>query len=243
MSLRIDFIETPLYNVLLEGTSVINCNTSHGIETYPTFEYLLQSIFLRMTGFSEQKLRAIHWYFVNADLDLRYKTLKGGTESPKFGEYSNLKDKQKFYTSFMTIVKETTETEISIDDACRTLILNRVKSQISNISDTPVFKEAFSKELKETKALLNSITINHFAKDKVLLNSPLTDIYEFLYKQRNKSAHYSTSYQRDIDTFRSLLNPHRAECNYFTYFAILLILDEVFMEFYNQAKMAYNNAF
>lgn len=243
MSLRVDFIEAPLVDVLQQGFSAANCNSSHGIETHPVLEYILQSIFLRMTGFSEQKLRAIHWYIVNVDLDQRYKILKGGSDASKFGEYSNLKDKQTFYNWMKKQVQDATKIDIELTPASKTAILNRVKNQLNLLTINSIFAESYSKDIKAAQAFLNTIATNHFAQNKELLTTPVKSVYENLYKQRNRSAHNSLSYQQDIDTLQNLLDPNRQECNYFTYYAILLLLDEIFVDLYRQMKVAYEATF
>lgn len=72
--LHTDFILTTIRSVLEQG---INASQSLplGIESYPISEYLLQSIFLRMTGASEQKMKCIFWQMATDDVEYRYKYL------------------------------------------------------------------------------------------------------------------------------------------------------------------------
>jgi hypothetical protein len=49
-----DFILSPITDILREVVSA-NAGIGNGIETYPLSEYILQSAFLKMTGFQEQK--------------------------------------------------------------------------------------------------------------------------------------------------------------------------------------------
>lgn len=48
------FILTPVSDILKEAVQAINPIGS-GIETYPLSDYLMQSIFIKMTGAQEQK--------------------------------------------------------------------------------------------------------------------------------------------------------------------------------------------
>lgn len=77
MSVRTDFITTSVYEILQQGIAAAECLQQNSIDTYPILDYLLQSVFLRMTGFEEQKLRNICWEVATVDLDYRYKTLQG----------------------------------------------------------------------------------------------------------------------------------------------------------------------
>lgn len=85
MSARIGFIKTSIMEVLQEGIAAVDCMQDGGLETFPMLEYTLQSIFLKMTGYGEQKLRFIIWEIASYDLEFRYNLLKG---EYSFGEFS-----------------------------------------------------------------------------------------------------------------------------------------------------------
>lgn len=66
------FILSPLSDILKNATSA-TFGLRNGIETYPTFDYILQSVFLKMTGAQEQKMKCICWELATYDYDYRYK--------------------------------------------------------------------------------------------------------------------------------------------------------------------------
>lgn len=72
--LHTDFILTTIRSILEQGITASQ-SLSLGIESYPISEYLLQSIFLRMTGASEQKIKCIFWQMATDDVQYRYKYL------------------------------------------------------------------------------------------------------------------------------------------------------------------------
>ena len=69
-----DFILTPIKTILEEGVNACQSLPS-GIESFPISEYHLQSLFLRMTGASEQKMKCIFWQMATDDSQYRYKYL------------------------------------------------------------------------------------------------------------------------------------------------------------------------
>ena len=66
-----DFILTPIYSILEQGVNACMSLPS-GIESYPIAEYHLQSVFLKMTGASEQKMKCILWQLATDDYQYRY---------------------------------------------------------------------------------------------------------------------------------------------------------------------------
>ena len=87
-----EFIQTPIFNILQE--CVLACNgLDDNIETQPLHEYIMQSVFLKMTGASEQKLKCICWEMATEDYEYRYDFLN----NKKYGECSSYDEKSKIY--------------------------------------------------------------------------------------------------------------------------------------------------
>ncbi len=64
--------------------------------------------------------------------------------------------------------------------------------------------------------------------------SNLNDIYSILYKHRNRCAHNTQSYQQNLPTLKTLANEDYQYENYFVRFAILILIDKVFIELYKK---------
>ena len=75
MSKHEAFILTPITSVLEEMT-VAASGIDAGIETYPLWDYILQSTFTKMTGFQEQKMKCIDWELATNGYDYRRFFLK-----------------------------------------------------------------------------------------------------------------------------------------------------------------------
>ena len=61
----------------------------------------------------------------------------------------------------------------------------------------------------------------------------LRNLYEeHLYKNRNRIAHNTKSYQHNLPTLNSLKNENFIFENYFLWFSTLILIDHIFMELY-----------
>ena len=80
-----------------------------------------------------------------------------------------------------------------------------------------------------------------YLKDgKNLLGEKLKNEYEELYNQRNKIAHNTLSYQQNLPDFNILKNEKEYSRNYFLWFAILLLIDNIFIEMYKLYQNRFN---
>lgn len=53
-----------------------------------------------------------------------------------------------------------------------------------------------------------------------------------MYEQRNRLAHNTLSYQQNLPTFSKLLTEDPDARNYFIWFGILTLIDNIFIELY-----------
>lgn len=226
MSARIGFIKTSIMEVLQEGIAAVDCMQDGGLETFPMLEYTLQSIFLKMTGYGEQKLRFIIWEIASYDLEFRYNLLKGECS---FGEFSQLCDKKKVYVKLRKEISTFINTDIFTDDV-KNHILQEVRGEMNLIFEHSALKNAFPNEYERFLAFLTTWNADSFAKGNELLRDNLVPIYsEYVYKLRNRCAHNTLSYQQDYLGFEDMQKPYMVYANYFTCFALLLLLDKIFV--------------
>lgn len=95
-----DFILSPLFDILKGGVTASNSITA-GVETYPLSEYFFQSLFLRMTGAQEQKLKCILWELASNDYQFRYEFL----HTKSYGECSEYKAKSEVFNDLVNAIK------------------------------------------------------------------------------------------------------------------------------------------
>lgn len=95
------FIATPLYNILLDGIYA-SASIKAGAETYPMGEYFFQSLFLRMTGAQEQKMKCVCWELATNDYTYRYDLL----HNKNYGECSNYYEKCNIYKDLIELIRK-----------------------------------------------------------------------------------------------------------------------------------------
>lgn len=228
------FILTPITNILQQAI-VATKNIGNGIETFPLADYVLQSVFIKMTGAQEQKMKCLMWEMAHNDFEFRYDFLK-----ESHGEYSNYHDKQKVYNSLIKqilIVEKTFLIKDKIDK--RNILASSKLENLLKDSNLIVWSE---KSFTNYRKLWSEIQNKHFAnQNKVLLEPTLTDkgkmslriLYEeHLYKNRNRIAHNTKSYQHNLPTLNALKCENFIFENYFLWFSTLILIDQIFIELY-----------
>ena len=96
------FILSDIFEIL-DDAIMASSSINQNIANYPICDYILQSVFLRLTGYQEQKLKCILWEMASDDFEFRYKYLNG---SINVGECSRLEDKDKVYDALRNILEE-----------------------------------------------------------------------------------------------------------------------------------------
>lgn len=239
MGKHVEFILRPIEKILEDATCAIGCIS--GMSRIPLNEYFLQSVFLRMTGEQEQKMKCICWELATEDYDYRYKRYNGKWE---LGECSNLNEKNKVYADLYGHTKDIDIDRQKIIDAVRKIIerfYNDAKLVTGNeykyldfeniykyIKDTDIYDIDRSNDKINIKLLSTN-------QSKTLPNKySLSTIYEFLYKHRNRCAHNTLSYQEPVMTLSKLQSEDNVYENYFLYFSLLIIIDKIFIETYKK---------
>ena len=110
---HIQFILRPETAIIKEAFRSLDA-TNGGIETYPISDYLLHSLFLRLTGAQEQKLKCICCEMACRDYEYRYERY----ERKPYGECSSYDDKCMVYNDLLNEIKKLDET-FDITDAIR----------------------------------------------------------------------------------------------------------------------------
>lgn len=100
-SVHRSFITTPLIDVMQDGIAA-SASIKMGAESYPLGEYFFQTLFLRMTGAQEQKMKCLYWEMATNDYSYRYNLLHNKT----YGECSNYADKNGIYKDIISLIKQ-----------------------------------------------------------------------------------------------------------------------------------------
>lgn len=232
-----NFILSPVSAVLKDVISA-SSGIERGIETYPLYDYVMQSVFLKMTGFQEQKMKCICWELATDDYTYRYFRF---TQN-RLGECSTYKEKKDVYKDLIKQIKKCTpefDVTASID---KNELLSNTTSEIEIMFQNTNLQIWAQKEYIEFKTIWKDVDKRHFFSDdnnlfNQVTNSPISlkDIYENnLYKHRNRVAHNTQSYQQNLPTLKTLIEENYKYENYFVYFAILMLMDSIFIELYKK---------
>ena len=302
------FILTPLTEVLADG---INACTPLpvGVENSAFGEYFMQSLFLRMTGAQEQKLKCICWVMATNDYKYRYDLLN----VKQYGECSEYKHKKEIYKDLTSLIqgfdKEFTPLDVlaevalpedrlaDIESAWKNKVDDNRRKQVehiiavqtakgavlndaakekikNNIMGKPypqhdweghLFKEKKAQFIKDIVTRLidmlkgSSLTTWNYREflffkehwldvlngrqlnltNNEFLGARLQSFYQQLvFEHRNKTAHNTVSYMKDVPTLGTLADKGYVYKNYFFRFAILLLIDEVFVRLFKWSREA-----
>ena len=226
-----DFIHTSALTVMNEAVNACS-GIGFGMSTYPLKNYLFQSLFLRLTGFQEQKLKCICWTLATYDFDYRRTLLK---DDDHLGEYSSFDSKTKVYSRLLGIIEKIKSHSFEIHEILdKTAIRQYAEGSITNIFQKTSFEIWAPEEFAAFKKNNGLFKENHFCTDpNTLLQASLQEIYTELYNQRNRCAHNTLSYQDNLPSFKTL-EKGVFYGNYFVWYALLLLLDKIFMDLFDE---------
>ena len=122
------FIFTPITTVLEEAVSA-SYVIGNGIETYALSEYIMNSLFLKMTGFQEQKMKCIAWEMATYDYEYRRILLQN---KDNLGEYSSYKAKSAIYKRLTSLIISLNE-KFDISDIDKQQLIDDSLEDIKNI--------------------------------------------------------------------------------------------------------------
>jgi hypothetical protein len=224
-----DFILSPITDILSNVVSA-NAGIGNGIETYPLGDYVMQSVFLKMTGFQEQKMKCICWELATYDYEYRYRrfTLK------PLGECSSYDEKKIIYKDLIEQIKKHIpdfDVSASLD---KELIKKTTFSEIKDIFSNTNFSTWSQKNFIEFTSNTTLIQSNYFCNANNLLENVLQDKYLLLYNHRNRCAHNTLSYQQNLPTLQTIINESYRYDNYFVRFALLILLDKIFIALFKK---------
>lgn len=256
---QLKFIESPI-SIILNEAVVASTAIGNGIETYSVNDYILHSIFLKMTGAQEQKMKCIVWEMASNDYNYRYLRY---SQKP-YGECSCYDEKNKIYRDLLDQITRI-DSAFDIDTFFdKEAILTNIAAELDNIFVKSSLKQIRSREFNEYKRIFTSLSPDCFivgslsankkgderkifstcdkccqydTRNKVrecnkLLN--LHEIYELLYRHRNRCAHNTRSYQQNLPTFTMLTDSRHDYENYFLYFAVLILIDTIFITLFKK---------
>lgn len=189
-------------------------------------EYVLQTLFMKLTGCMEQKAKCILWDIATHDFEYRREFLR---ENPKQGEYSSYKSKNFVYGALI-------EHGGMIDDTRKEELRTQLVDFKKKILEESILKVWLPRELRNLK-IKELFATKRWAGSSLLESSLNDEIYEKLYMHRNRCAHNVLSYQGNV------MNPQKikevGDASYATWFTLLVLMDMIYMELYKRFTIKY----
>lgn len=232
-----NLISTPLISILRNGLSASK-GIGDSMEGYPLADYLLESLFIRMTGALEQKLKCICWDIATVDYEYRYEYLN----NKNYGECSDYKSKNGIYNDLIEALKKY-DTDFEPSDCLNKSFLDAVVQEINNMFETSVMCIWKNKEYvfyqKNHDSIIKDSQIGQGkqpgAKSYVLLQSMFKEKYEsVVYKHRNRCAHNTLSYQINKPDLNVIAEQDFDYHNYFFRYAMVVVIDNIFVSLYKK---------
>lgn len=230
------FILKPITDILKDVVTA-SAGIGSGIETYPLCDYIMQSVFLKMTGFQEQKMKCICWELATNDYDYRRVLL---SNEDRLGECSSYPDKNNIYKRLVEQIR-TYDSDFNASAIEKKRIRRNTTSNIKNIFSNTNLSIWGHEEFIEFGNIWKDVKGTCFVNENTSLFTEITNgvslkyIYvNHLYKHRNRIAHNTYSYQQNLPTLKTLANENYKYENYFLWFAILVLIDEIFIELYTK---------
>lgn len=236
-----NFILSPIGEILKDMVSA-SSGVGNGIESFPLLDYIMQATFLKMTGAQEQKVKCIGWELATYDYEYRYKF----TQKP-LGECSSYDEKEKIFNDIIYQIVKHGKKEFDIYSIDKQKLLTKTKQLINNtFSNTNLcawakrsFNEYFDiwKDITPDYFLRQDKKYNLFSNSRSISKNPedtLVKMYDHMYVHRNRIAHNTLSYQQNLPTLNILIKDENKLNNYFIYFSILILIDNIIISLYKQ---------
>lgn len=239
---HIPFILKPATEIVKEAVWSLNA-TNGGIETYPLCGYLLHSLFLKLTGAQEQKLKCICWEMACRDYDYRYERL----ERNRYSECSGYKDKNLVYNDLVDEIRKYDEW-FAIDDAYKDAILLDWRTSAESLFGSSLLSICFKKQYEDYKTLVARVGRGWIMRDMQLFpkkdNIPVDEristcglaLYEifdkYVYRERNRCAHNTRSNQHNLPSLKGMMADDYKLQNYFLFMSVILLLDKIYVKLF-----------
>lgn len=223
-------ILTPVISILEDGLSA-SIVVEDKIEFYPLSEYFFQTVFLKMTGFMEQKCKCITWDIATIDLSFRRKFL----EDKARDGFSTFESKNFLY---MALLQELKRMKISfpLTDEWKRKNIEELNKKFKNFYEKSDFIYLNEKIFNDSEKLRKCISIKNLGTTNAFFAD--SKIYDLMIDYRNKCAHNVHSYMKYLPTISMLQDPMYKYVNFFFFFYLIAITDDMFIKLY---ESVFNN--
>ena len=212
---------------LMEDAVNASLGITGGICSYAICDYIFQSLFLKMTGFSEQKAKCICWELATEDYEFRRDYLRSISS---YGEMSDITSRNRVYNDIVGMLKKSDSSFTPAQVLDKNGMLEEVKQTMTEIFSGSLLIHSNHRHYMEFVENYDKIfKSDYFAKEESLLEGNLIKAYKALYDHRNRCAHNLLSYQQNLPTLKKLADDKYQYENYYIRFALLLLMDKIYI--------------
>lgn len=226
------FILSSITDILEQVVSSSSC-LDDNISAYPICDYMMQAVFLKMTGFLEQKFKAIRWSMATNDYAFRHKFI-----SNKIRGTATYKDKGEIYTNLYRQVEVLDNSFLGFTEEERKEILIEVNAEFSSIFNKSILLSWEQRKYIDYKNIWSEVSYVSFASGNQIFTGMnngkvnLQKVYEKIYGLRNRIAHNTLSYQQNLPTLDRLQDTEYKYENMFLFFSTLMVMDKIVSNLY-----------
>ena len=247
-----EFITSSVTDVFREAAAALS-SIDDGMMMLKASDYILQTAFMKMTGFLEQKMKCICWEIASQSYEYRH----GVFFKERICGFSSYKEKKSVLNDLIKELSRSNE-GFEIDKHKKQDIILRVEYDMDFFYNVPCVPKIYSRQFAITKELIKKIKPDDILPGANKGDITKTELFngqvkgngqgiitkngkidlqyayeEIVYKHRNRCAHNTICYQRNnplIDVVSSADYPFH---NYLSRFAILDLIDVIFICVYN----------
>lgn len=232
-----EFILSPLIDLMRYGLSACK-GTGDGIESFPLCEYVTQSLFLKLTGAQEQKIKCICWDVATLDYEYRYEFLN----KKNYGECSDWNSKNGVYNDLLKVIQKV-DNSFEPSQLFGATFLSKTLNEILQIYENSILYIWLKRDFDFYKANhATVISIRQIAQAKQnnakvysLFQSSLKDKFEeIVYKHRNRCAHNTLSYQTNKPDLNVIAMKDFEFNSYFFRYTIIILIDCILMSLFKK---------
>lgn len=236
MSKHQQFILTPITTVLNDAI-VASYGIGKGIETHSLSLYIIEALFLKMTGFQEQKFKAIAWEMATNDLDYRNTLL---SHEDNLGDYSTYRAKNAIFQRFQEVICRIKQDFDLTDWVNDHKLRNRTLEDIQSLfwkTNLAIWHEKQFQYFCQAGQDIFSLDQLLPAKEAhqatyQLLGQGLQNQHQTLHQHRTHLVANAIAYQEKSPSLESLHDKSEETRNYFIWFALLLLIDYLLISIY-----------
>lgn len=247
------FIHSSVAELLLESTSLMS-TINEGIMLLKTHDYIMQTVFMKMTGYLEQKLKCICWEIASESFEYRYVVY----QKERVVGFSTYKDKKAVLNDLLKEIKKI-DREYKIADDQKDEMITETKKILGEFVQSADLQKVFPVQIEKMHEFLAALGPTHLLPNSSSGDLKMIEIFsgqiknaekivdrgqsknninlqlayeELVYRHRNRCAHNTLCYQRNNYPIELISRPDYCYYNYFVRFAILLLIDKIFVFVY-----------